>query len=352
MKHNQRRNFVKKTMMAASAGMVLPHISLGKEKDNKADKNKIVGHGNFQYKVNKEWGIQDPAKVPINDCHEMVMDDSGRLILTVSGEHNANILIYDKSGKVLSSWGDSFPGAHGLTIAGEGSDQFLLITDPEVHKVFKTTLDGKIIQTFSAPKEFEGYQDANLFKPTETAVAPNGDLYIADGYGENYITQYNSKGEFIRYFGGKGITDETFDCCHGITVDLRNPNTPTLLITSRGKQEFKRFTMDGKYIETVKLPGCSICRPVIHGENIYFAVIVTKDWWKYDGMVAVLDKNNKVVSLPGGSEPNYKNGILESPMYDGSTFLNPHDVCIDNDENIYVPQWFSGKTYPIKLTKV
>ncbi|MCM5663389.1 NHL repeat-containing protein [Galbibacter mesophilus] len=344
---------MKKTMLAASAGMVLPTIGLGQaQRKSTFKQGEIIGHGDFTYKVDKEWGVQDPAIVPINDCHEMVMGTDGRLFLTVSGKNNKNILIYDKSGKVLDAWGDNFPGAHGLTLAGEGSDQFLLITDPEIHKVFKTTLDGKIIHTFNAPKEYDGYKTNDLFKPTETAVAPNGDIYIADGYGENYITQYNSKGEFIRYFGGKGDTDTTFDCCHGITVDLRDPNNPCLLITSRSKQEFKRFTMDGQYLETIKLPGASICRPVIHGKNLYFAVIVTDNWWIYDGMVAVLNEKNEVVSLPGGSAPKYVNGEFQKPEYDGHTFLNPHDVCIDNDENIYVPQWFSGKTYPVKLHRV
>jgi hypothetical protein len=44
--------------------------------------------------------------------------------------------------------------------------------------------------------------------------------------------------------------------------------------------------------------------------------------------------------------------MLEAPAYDQKTFLNPHDVCIDDDENIYVPQWNSGKTYPVKLHRV
>jgi hypothetical protein len=56
--------------------------------------------------------------------------------------------------------------------------------------------------------------------------------------------------------------------------------------------------------------------------------------------------------MPGGSTPAYKNGMLEAPAYDQKTFLNPHDVCIDDDENIYVPQWNSGKTYPVKLHRV
>ena len=69
-------------------------------------------------------------------------------------------------------------------------------------------------------------------------------------------------------------------------------------------------------------------------------------------MLAVLDKNNKVISLPGGSQPNYKDGVLVPPVYDQKTFLNPHDVCVDNDDNLYIPQWNSNKTYPLKLTRV
>ena len=68
-------------------------------------------------------------------------------------------------------------------------------------------------------------------------------------------------------------------------------------------------------------------------------------------MLAVLDINNKIVSLPGGNLPKYKEGVIEKPIYDQKTFLNPHDVCIDNDGNIYVPQWNSGKTYPVKLIR-
>ncbi len=70
---------------------------------------------------------------------------------------------------------------------------------------------------------------------------------------------------------------------------------------------------------------------------LYFAVIVTKDWGKYDGMLAVLNKQNKVVSLPGGSSPLYQEDKLIAPTYDKQTFMNPHDVCIDNDEKFICP---------------
>ncbi len=348
-KHSSRRTFIKKTALATGAGMIAPAFTFGISHSNKHQE--IVGHGGFTYRVDKEWGVQDPSKIPVNDCHEMVLDSKGRIFMTTTGENNNNIIIYDRMGKVLDSWGTEFPGAHGLSIAGEGDDQFLFITDPETHKVFKTTLDGRILMAFERPREVSGYTSDDQYKPTETAVMPNGDIYIADGYGENYIIQYNSQGEYIRHFGGKGEGESEFSCCHGITLDTRDPARPTLLITSRAKQQFKRFTLDGRHLETISLPGCSVCRPVINGENIYFAVIVTKTWDAYDGMLAVLDKDNKVVSLPGGSAPQYQDDVLLAPVYDGRTFRNPHDVLIDDDGNLYIPQWASGKTYPIKLSR-
>ena len=348
---NGRRDFIKKSTLITGAGLIVPSTTFGITHSTK-NMDEIVGHGDFKYRVDKEWGIQDPSKIPVNDCHEMVMDSKGRIFMTTTGANNNNVLIYDKSGKVLDSWGTEFPGAHGLTITGEGDDQFLFITDPENHKIFKTTLDGRILMTFERPKEVDGYTSDEQFWPTETAIMPNGDIYIADGYGQNYIIQYNAKGEYIRHFGGAGDGDDKFDCCHGITMDTRDANNPSLLITSRATQEFKRFSLDGQHLETISLPGCSICRPVIHGENIYFAVIITKTWDNYDGMIAILDKDNTIVSLPGGSDPNYVDGKLIKPEYDGRTFRNPHDVLVDDDGNLYVPQWASGKTYPIKLHKI
>ena len=85
---------------------------------------------------------------------------------------------------------------------------------------------------------------------------------------------------------------------------------------------------------------------------MYFAVIVTNSWDKFDGMLAVLDQNNKVVSLPGGSMPKYFENKLSNPLSDTNSFLNPHDICIDEDKNLYVPQWNSKNTYPIKLTRI
>ena len=86
---------------------------------------------------------------------------------------------------------------------------------------------------------------------------------------------------------------------------------------------------------------------------MYAAVLRSPDLGKENsGFTTILDKNNKVVSNLGGTEPVYKDGVLQPMSQAEKIFLNPHDVCIDDDENLYVAQWASGKVYPYKFTRV
>jgi DNA-binding beta-propeller fold protein YncE len=352
-KVHSRRKFIQKTGALLACSAIFPTIIINKSYARTS--GIVIGHGSHRYEVIERWGLLDSGKNPVNDCHEMVEDAEGRLLMLTNDTRN-NILIYDKSGKLLDSWGTSYPGGHGLTISNEGKEQFLFITDTERNQVIKTDLKGKEILKFEYPKETGVYDYPDQFVPTETAVNPeNGDVYIADGYGLNYIIQYNSKGQYIRHFGGRGSADEKFDCCHGIIIDKRNKRNPSLIITDRSHMALKRFSLDGKYISTLPVPGSFICRPVIKGNNLYAAVYrSTSQDYANSGYITIFDEKDKVISTPGGTEPIYMNNVLQEQRKDRSFmgFLHPHDVCIDSDESIYVPQWNSGKSYPVKLVRV
>lgn len=333
--------------------MLFPTASILKSKP-KPDNN-ILGHGDFRYRAHENWGTLDASITPVNNCHEMVMDSQGRLIM-ITDEVRNNIIIYDKSGKLLDSWGDEFPGGHGLSICNEGGEDYLYITDYERGKVFKTTTNGRVLLTIDHPHTIGVYDEQDAFRPTETAIAPNGDIYVADGYGLQYILHYSSDGEYIRHFGGEGDADSEFSTAHGVCIDQRDRENPTLLCTSRGHNSFKRFTLDGEYLSTIFLPGAFVCRPVIDGENIYSGVCWSRlrylNQTPNSGFVTILDRNDRVISNPGGTQPVYRDGQLQLMVQQQPVFDHCHDVCIDEDKNLYVCQWNAGKSYPIKLERI
>lgn len=365
-----RRNFISKTVLAGTALASTPSLGITILNKSKPENN-IIGHGDYKYKVIRDWAKMSVAHNPLLNCHEMQMDSKGRLLML--GDHTANnILVFDKSGKLLDHWGTGYPGGHGLTLHDEGGEDMLYIVDcgyyldrtgknqAQAGQVFKTTIDGRLIFSLPHPYTIGVYKQEEPYRPTETAIGPNGDIYVADGYGSDNILHYNHKGEFIRKWGGHDNLDKNYNLinAHGVALDYRDKNNPILVVTSRTENAFKFFTLDGKFIETVDLPGAFVCRPVLDDGNIYSGVCWSetrdgKKWVPNTGFVTILDERNKVVSNPGGEAPQYINGKLQK-MYQAqpAIFNHGHDVFVDEDKNLYVCQWNAHYTPPIKLERV
>ena len=317
-KNTTRRQFLRSTALLASIPPLLPQFFIGKNKPKLGEE--IIGHGAFRYRVHKHWGDLDPARTPVRNCHEMVMDARGR----------------------LSLW-------------NAGGEEFLFLCDT-TGSVVKTTLDGRELLRLEHPVNYGAYEKEDAFAPTETAIGPNGDIYVADGYGSQYVLQFTAEGEFIRKFGGRGDADDQFQTAHGVCVDARDPGNPSLLVTSRAHNSFKRFSLDGQYLETLFLPGAFVCRPVIDDDMLYSGVCWSRlrylNQTPDSGFVTILDKDNKVVSNPGGTAPVYENGELQLMLQEQPVFKHCHDVCVDEDKNLYICQWNADSTYPVKLERV
>lgn len=368
---DSRRNFVKKAAMISGISTISPLHSF-----NIISKPilevEILGHGDFRYRMVRDWARLDPIKYPILNCHEMVRDSKGRLIMI--GDHpQNNVLVFDKSGKLLDYWGTSHPGGHGITISDEGGEEFLFITDSGwfmgkngdmvAHngRVTKTTLNGRTLFDIGHPQTIGIYKSGDIFRPTEVAVNPqNGDIYVADGYGMDYILQYNSAGEYIRHWGGHQNEDSNYNIfnAHGVSLDVRDPANPYVVCTSRTENAFKFFSLEGIYKKTLILPNMYVCRPVFDGQNLYAGVCWSTpkngkfDWKAHTGFVTVLE-GDKVVSNPGGTIPDYVGGELQ-PSYqlEHKPFYHGHDVCLDEDKNLYICQWNANGSPPIKLQRV
>ena len=350
-----RREFATRTTRIAAAGFALPRAVVLK---GASPPQEIVGHGDFRYRVHKDWGQLNASVTPVKNCHEMVQDRSGRLFM-IGDEPKNNILIYDTAGKLLGTWGTSFPYGHGLTYWDAGGDEYLFICDNGFDgnpQVVKTTLDGREVLRLPTPHAIGVYGVDDAYHPTETAIGPNGDIYIADGYGSQWVLQFTMDGEFVRKFGGQGDEDHAFQTVHGVALDTRGTGEPTLVCSSRAHNAFKRYSLSGQYISTLFLPGAFVCRAVIDDDMLYAGVCWSRlrylNQTPDSGFVTILNSEDHVVSNPGGTAPEYRDGVLQLMVQDQPIIKHGHDVCIDNDKNLYVCQWNAGNTYPIKLERV
>lgn len=363
--HPSRRHFLSTLSGAAAAGIVgSPQVNAAEEV--------VIGHGSRRFKVLPQWGKLDAGKYPIVNCHAMVQTKDGLLHTLCDGVRN-NFLIYDKSGNLVHSWGTEYPGAHGLEVFDENGEEFFYIADGgwmvrgddgkasrEQGRVSKITTEGKHVFTLGHPVTVGAYEPGEPFQPCDIAVAPTGDVYVADGYGSNWVLQYDHNGKYIRRFGGAldPNPQARLKSSHGISIDNRDPENPKLVVSSRSEQKLKWFTLAGEYLFELALPGAYAGQCVFHQGHGYAGVCWSKDpdtgkRSKSSGFVTIIDDNNKVVSNPGGSAPVYdKEGQLQSMYQVGDWFQHVHDVCVDDEGSLYALQWNSKGAYPIKMVPV
>lgn len=336
---HSRRSFLKSSACATTSLLVgAPHLCA---------KPTLLGQGGFQYRVVPNWGVLDDNS-PVNNCHGIVQDKEGHLILFTDHAKN-NIIVYNRDGKLVHKWGTDYPGAHGLSIVTEGDREVLFLTDLKRHMVFKTTLDGEVLEKWGWPGKSGKYEKADQYRPSWTLHKDNGEFFVLDGYGKDYIQHFDASGKQINHFGGQegGISHWG---PHGGVFDQ-----DSLLIAMSDQQYLMRLDTSGKELGRTPLPGGNPRQ--IHRDGDHYYVAHLADNWPVDrnsrGFITVLDKKLKAIANIGGTPPVYNgDGALQKMQQAGDIFRHPHDLVVDKEGSIYVAQFASGKTYPIKLERV
>ena len=322
-----------------AAAIIAPAIL--RADDKSGSKLPVLGSGAHTYEAIHDWG-QLPANIQYGNTHGVIEDSQGRIYVhhtvNAASESSDSMVVFDDKGKFIKSWGKDFKGgAHGLHIRKEGSTEFLYLCDTKRGVVVKATLDGEEVFSLSYPDVSEAYKPGAdgkkpKYSPTNLAIAPNGDLYVGDGYGSSYINQYNSKGEYIRTFGGKGKEAGQLDCPHGIAVDLRS-GKPILTVADRGNARIQRFTLDGKHIDYVS--GTNMPCHLNFYKN---GDVVVPD---LGARVTLLDKNNQVIANLGDDSASQwrETRKLTRDHFTPGKFVAPHGACFDHAGNVFVVEW-------------
>ena len=324
----------------------------------------MLGTGAHKYEAIHDWG-KLPPQIRWGNTHGVVEDSQHNIYVhhTVhaTSASSDSMVVFDQKGKFVRSWGKEFKGvAHGLHIRKEGSDEFLYLTvnaanprqvpPPEMQAVvIKATPRGEIVWKIQGPPDVDAYKPAadgtpKRYNPTNVAIAPNGDIYVGDGYGSYFVNQYNSKAEYIRTFGGKGAEAGQLAEPHGIWVDTRGA-APILVVADRRNNRLQRFTLDGQHIDFItgfRLP--------CHFDEQKGMVVVPD----LHGRVTLMDSENGIIEHLGDSNaPEWNNPLRTQPReaFIPGQFICPHGACFDHAGNIFVVEWVEvGRV--TKLVKV
>jgi hypothetical protein len=337
--------------MAGAAATLGPRAAASAAAAATADKSvaagcvapELLGQGAFQYHANRFWGLLDRKRYPVADCHGICEDRDGRIVMLTNDTHN-NLIAYTHAGQFRAAWEKRFPAAHGLDIVEHGDEERYWITDHDRQLVSICTPDGRELRVIGADAVKQKYADIGRYHPTNSATLPDGQCYVSDGYGSSYVHHFDPDGRYISSFGGEGDAPEQLRTPHAVWIDTRS-GKPLLLVCDRSHDMLKWFSLAGEFLRMVAVPGLQPSNVAAFSGRYSDHLAVCG----LNGMVLIMDGSDRVISCVGGEPPEYRDGKLQPLSVYNYTFIHPHDVYVDKAGALYVVQWASNQTYPIKL---
>jgi len=271
-----------------------------------------------------------PGKAQIGNGHgEIAVDAAGNIYVSVQ-EKDAGLQVYGPDGKFIKAL--KLPASlHGFVIRKDGDQEYIFAAVLGEQRVFKAKLDGTIvldIPTTSFPAE----QAKPGLKLTNCDVAPNGDIYVVDGYGKSWIFVFDHEGKFKKVFGGPGEPLKLANT-HKIFIDRRF-EPARILACDRGNNRILHLDLDGNLISVIAKDG--LRRPSsasFHGDLVCIAEIA--------GRVSVWDKAGKQVAELGVNDTKGQTNTpkVEPKDWREGVVTSPHGITFDNQGNILETEW-------------
>lgn len=173
---------------------------------------------------NENYDVRSFGEPPSNESNwgdtvSVAADGQGSILVLRRAE--PPVLVFNREGELEHTWGDGlFPDIHSIDVDHQG---FVWITDTTDHMVYKFTMTGERLLALGTKGVTGDNSSRTAFnRPTDVAVAPNGDIFVADGYGNSRIVHFSRDGRFIKIIGGvQGTEPGEFNTPHAIRFDSK-----------------------------------------------------------------------------------------------------------------------------------
>lgn len=301
----------------------------------------IVGQGTFHFAAVGEW-VRRPAGYTWLEVSAVATDSRDRVYLFNRGDHP--VMVFDRTGAFLYSWGEGiFARAHGITI---GPDDSVYCTGDFDHAVRKFTSEGKLLLTLGTagrPADTGAtsidyrtilYPGPPFNYPTNVALSPDGEIYVADGYGNARVHKFSPTGQLLFSWGAPGSGPGQFHVPHGIAVDRDGH----VWVADRENSRLQVFSPTGEFLREMT----NLARPsqIIFDDdgNLFVAELGYRaGMWPgtvpptpdaTGGRISIFDSRGSLLSRWGGGE---------NPTSVGD-FYAPHDLRLDSHGDLYVTE--------------
>lgn len=201
----------------------------------------------LRYSVQRGFG-ELPAAIAPARVSMVAVDRDGHVHVLRRGP--APVVVFDAEGGFLSSYGEGYIfDAHGITIDDQNR---AFIVDRDAHQVLCFRVNGTFM--FALGERHTPHWQGPFNHPTKVAVATDGDIYVADGYGNARVHRFDGTGRLIASFGGVGHGPGAFMNPHSILVDRHD----RVLVCDRENNRVQVFNRVGAWLANWD----GLCRPM------------------------------------------------------------------------------------------
>ncbi len=305
-----------------------------------------MGCGLMTFDTVPGWGLRPDGQSALGSTHgSVVIDKSGNIYTSAY----KGVVVFSPDGQVVQSYlGDQYTNIHDMKIREEAGTEFIYgARNNNAEGIKFQAHSGEIVLKLGFPQA--SGLDLKQFNPTAIAVAPNGDIFLSDGYASNYIFKFDAAGKYLLHFGGKGNELKQFNTAHGMVLDTRY-DPPRLLICDRNhepKGRLLHYDLDGNFVDEV-----------VTGLGMPTSAAVQGDYVSVPdlhGRLVILDKTNTIVAVLGNN-PDPAQGrnfnIPQAAWVEG-IFSGTHGSYWDGEGNLYVQDWnVAGRIMKLVRVKV
>ncbi|HZM62274.1 MAG TPA: hypothetical protein VFB85_20845 [Vicinamibacterales bacterium] len=201
------------------------------------------------YKVDPGWAQLPQGTTWNGNTTWITADGKGNVVVLVRTA--PYFRVFTRDGTFVKAFGDEglFESAHSVTIDAQG---FLWVTDSAAHVVHKFSPEGRVLMTLGKKGVAGDNTSRDLFnQPNHVAIAPNGDIYVSDGYVNARVVQFSKDGKYVRMIGGvKGSQPGQLQLPHGVALDSRG----RILVNDSDNKRVSVFDKEGRFVETWPYP--------------------------------------------------------------------------------------------------